>query len=129
MQELKRKFNTSLLLITHDLAVVAEVADRVAIMYAGNIVEAAPVEELFEHPLHPYTKGLLAAIPSITERKENMDYIPGSVPNLIYPPSGCRFHPRCRYAKSNCSQERPMLKKVSGKHKVACYYWREADAA
>ena len=131
MQELKKEFKTSLLLITHDLAVVAEVADRVAIMYAGNVVEVAPVEELFEKPLHPYTRGLLAAIPSITERKENMGYIPGTVPNLIHPPAGCRFHPRCSYAGPKCSQEMPSLENVdgSGKHKVACYYWRDPDAS
>ena len=131
MEELKREYNTSLLLITHDLAVVAEVADRVGIMYAGSVVETAPIEELFENPLHPYTRGLLVAVPSITERKEEMEYIPGSVPNLMHPPSGCRFHPRCGYAKKKCSEDKPPLEEVEDKkgHKVACHYWEDIDAA
>jgi len=131
MKELKEKFHTPLLLITHDLAVVAEVADRVGIMYAGNIVEVARVEELFERPLHPYTQGLLEAIPSIEEKKELMSYIPGSVPNLIHPPDGCRFHPRCRYAREKCSMEIPELRNAyqSDEHRVACHYWEETYAA
>jgi oligopeptide/dipeptide ABC transporter, ATP-binding protein, C-terminal domain len=100
-------------------------------MYAGNIVEVARVEELFERPLHPYTQGLLEAIPSIEEKKELMSYIPGSVPNLIHPPDGCRFHPRCRYAREKCSMEIPELRNAyqSDEHRVACHYWEETYAA
>lgn len=129
MDELKKEMDTSLLLITHDLAVVAEVADRVGIMYAGSVVETAPVGEIFENPKHPYTRGLLAAVPSITEKKEEMDYIPGSVPNLMQPPSGCRFHPRCGYCKEKCSKGKPPLVEVKKGHKVACYNWEDVDAA
>jgi oligopeptide/dipeptide ABC transporter ATP-binding protein len=90
-----RKMGTSVILITHDLGVIAEMAERVAVMYAGEIVEQAESSELFDNPLHPYTQGLIGSIPILGKIKERLDVIPGSVPNLIDPPPGCRFAPRC----------------------------------
>ncbi|MCK5294918.1 MAG: ABC transporter ATP-binding protein, partial [Arcobacteraceae bacterium] len=97
MKELKEKYKTSILLITHDLAIIAEMCDRVAVMYSGNIVEYATAEDLFKNPRHPYTQGLIGAIPSIEKKNQELQTIRGMVPNLIFPPSGCRFHPRCNY--------------------------------
>jgi peptide/nickel transport system ATP-binding protein len=119
IKDLKEKIDTSVILITHDLAVVAEVCDRAAVMYAGNIVEVADVGELFANPLHPYTKGLLSAVPR-PDSKSELKSIPGSVPDLIYPPTGCRFHPRCSFAFERCPKVEPPLVEVSPGHKVAC---------
>jgi len=124
LKELKREIDTSIILITHDLAVVAEVCDRVAVMYAGDIVEVADVEELFKNPLHPYTRGLLASIPRADALVEQTS-IGGSVPNLIYPPSGCRFHPRCPKAFAKCAQAKPNLVEVSPGHIVSCFLYGE----
>jgi peptide/nickel transport system ATP-binding protein len=119
--ELKEKIDTSVILITHDLAVVAEVCDRVAVMYAGNIIEVAEVEELFRNPLHPYTQGLLASIPNPDASVQELKSIKGSVPDLIYPPSGCRFHPRCPVVFDACSKEKPTLLEVTPGHFVSCF--------
>ncbi|MGI0084655.1 MAG: ABC transporter ATP-binding protein [Nitrososphaerales archaeon] len=123
LKELKGEIDASVLLITHDLAVVAQVCDRVAVMYAGNIVEVAPVEELFKNPLHPYTKGLLASIPRIDSEFDDEAAIKGSVPDLIFPPSGCRFHPRCPKAFELCSARTPELLEISPGHKVSCFLY------
>jgi peptide/nickel transport system ATP-binding protein len=123
LAELKTQIDTSILLITHDLAVVAEVCDRVAVMYAGNIVEVASVDELFKNPLHPYTQGLLAAIPRPDAVKGELSSIKGSVPNLIYPPSGCRFHPRCPAAFSLCPTRKPLLVEARSEHYVECFLY------
>ena len=123
MAELIRGSNTSLLLITHDLAVVPEVSDRVGVMYAGSVCEIADVRSLFAHPIHPYTRGLLAAVPSITQRKAEMDYIPGSVPDLMHPPAGCRFHPRCKYATEVCKGRKPKMVAVETEHYVVCHHY------
>jgi len=123
LTELREQIDTSVILITHDLAVVAEVCDRVAVMYAGNIVEVAEVSEIFRNPLHPYTKGLLASIPRPDMREQEMKSIRGSVPNLIFPPSGCRFHPRCDFAFERCPLEKPKLLEVSKDHFVACFLY------
>lgn len=128
LEELRDKIKGSILLITHDLGVVADLCDRIAIMYAGNIVELALVKELFKNPLHPYTQGLLKAIPEIEERVERLDSIPGSVPDLIYPPSGCRFHPRCPYAFEKCKHVKPPDFEVSKNHFVACHLYGEKEA-
>jgi peptide/nickel transport system ATP-binding protein len=124
MRELKERVGTAIVLITHDLAVVAEVADRVCVMYAGQIVESAPVRDLFRHPLHPYAQGLLASIPRMDQPDRKLESIPGSVPNLITPPSGCRFHPRCPYAMPICKEERPPLTLEGERHTVACYLYK-----
>ena len=120
LKELKSQINASVVLITHDLAVVAEVCDRVAVMYAGNVVEVAEVDELFRNPLHPYTQGLLAAVPRVDSDAGGQPSIQGSVPNLIFPPPGCRFHPRCPKAFEKCPQVKPPLVEVKPGHFVAC---------
>jgi len=121
MKDLKEKFKTSILLITHDLGIIAELCDRVAVMYSGNIVEYATAEQLFKNPRHPYTKGLIAAIPSIEMKNKKLQTIRGMVPNLIYPPSGCRFHPRCDFRMEICDKIKPKLNEISEKYYVACH--------
>lgn len=128
LRELKHELLGSTLLITHDLGVVAELCDRVAVMYAGNIVELAEVNELFANPLHPYTQGLMRAIPMIGRRMERLETIPGSVPDLIYPPSGCRFHPRCPFAFEKCKTEKPQLIHGRQGHNVACHLYEERES-
>jgi oligopeptide/dipeptide ABC transporter ATP-binding protein len=125
LNELKKEIETSILIITHDLGIVAEMCDEVAVMYAGVIVEHAETKPLFKNPLHPYTKGLLAAIPRLHEDVEKLEIIPGSVPNLIDPPSGCRFHPRCDFAKEICRIERPRIIEVEPRHFVACHLYTQ----
>ena len=105
------------------MGVVADMADRVAVMYAGSVVEVADVYELFGNPLHPYTKGLLRAIPSLTSRNERLQSIPGTVPNMIRPPPGCKFHPRCEYAMDVCKRERPRMIDMGKGHLVACHLY------
>ncbi len=121
LNQLKDEIDASILLITHDLGVVAKVCTRVAVMYAGNIVEVADVKELFRKPLHPYTVGLLSAVPRADIARDNLTSIPGSVPDLISPPTGCRYHPRCPQAFGRCSGEKPLLREVSPGHRVACF--------
>ena len=123
INQLKEKYKATVILITHNLGVVAETADRVAVMYAGKIVEIAPVDEIFKNPLHPYTKGLLKAVPNLMTKIERLESIPGTVPNLINPPSGCRFHPRCPYAKDICREKIPELKEIEDGHFVACHLY------
>ena len=121
MKILKKKFSTSILMITHDLGVIAELCDRVAVMYSGTIVEYASAENLFNNPHHPYTKGLIGSIPSIEKKDQDLLTIRGMVPNLIYPPSGCRFHPRCDYRLETCDKVRPTSIEVGDNHFVACH--------
>ncbi len=128
LYQLTRRQNTSVLFITHDLGVVAQLCDRVAVMYAGKIVETAPVTALFSHPHHPYTKGLLEAIPKLDEDKEELSAIPGMVPGLIEPPPGCRFHPRCRRRTAVCEQVTPSFVAVRADHLVACHLYGDGDA-
>jgi oligopeptide/dipeptide ABC transporter ATP-binding protein len=119
------------LLITHDLGVVAERAAEVAVMYAGKIVEDAPVRELFDHPLHPYTEGLLESIASLEQRASSdapLPTIAGTVPDLSNPPSGCRFHPRCKYAFARCSVEEPRLLPQGEGRRVACFLYEEGGS-
>lgn len=120
--ELKDQYEFSVLFITHDLGVVAEICDRVGVMYAGNIVEIATTEELFETPLHPYTQGLLSVVPDPRYRKK-LEPLKGSVPSLLNPPTGCRFHPRCNYASEICKQKKPILCEYSPNHFVACHLY------
>lgn len=125
LRDLKRDFRGSTLLITHDLGIVAELCDRVAVMYAGNIVELADAGDLFANPLHPYTKGLMRAIPMLDRRVNRLETIQGTVPDLINPPSGCRFHPRCSFALEKCKSVKPGLLHVSNGHTVACHLYDE----
>lgn len=122
LNELKTEIGASILIITHDLGVVAETCNSVIVMYAGTTVESTLTKELFNNPVHPYTIGLLTAIPKLHENKERLDQILGTVPNLINPPSGCRFHPRCEFATDVCKQERPSLVEVRPGHWVACHH-------
>ncbi|MCI4322711.1 MAG: ABC transporter ATP-binding protein [Thermoplasmata archaeon] len=123
MRELKQRIGTAILLITHDLGVIAEVADRLCVMYAGNIVEVGTTRDVFHHPLHPYTQGLLASIPRIDDPDRKLESIPGSVPNLITPPPGCRFHPRCPQAMPICKEIRPPVTQEGPEHTVACHLY------
>ncbi|MFQ6125457.1 MAG: ABC transporter ATP-binding protein, partial [Candidatus Heimdallarchaeota archaeon] len=125
IRELKKKFDSSILYITHDMGVVAEMCDRVAIMYAGSVVEIAEVVEAFKKPLHPYTKALLESIPRPGKEFKS---IRGMVPNLINPPSGCRFHPRCPHAMPICSRVIPKIIEVEKNgHFVACHLYYDAE--
>jgi oligopeptide/dipeptide ABC transporter ATP-binding protein len=121
MKLLKTKFRTSMLLITHDLGIIAETCNRIAVMYSGNIVEYATANDLFNNPRHPYTKGLIAAIPSIKTKNQKLQTIRGMVPNLIYPPSGCRFHPRCDDRLEICERVKPSWIEISDRYFVACH--------
>ena len=120
LRDLKAEVDASVVLITHDLAVIAEVCDRVAVMYAGNVVEVAEVGELFRNPLHPYTVGLLASVPRVDAPSASEATIKGSVPDLISPPSGCRFHPRCPKAFDKCSGIKPPAIEAAPGHYVSC---------
>ncbi|MBM6682450.1 oligopeptide/dipeptide ABC transporter ATP-binding protein [Collinsella intestinalis] len=120
MEKIRRENNTGILLITHDLGVVAETCSRVIVMYAGHVVEEAPVDELFKHPQHPYTQGLIASVPRLGERLRRLPSIPGSVPDLAAMPDGCRFAPRCRYAQERCRCNDPVPHEVSPDHTSAC---------
>jgi len=122
LKQLQEKFNLTYLFISHDLSVVRYISDRIAVMYLGKIVELANWDEIYFSPLHPYTKALLSAIPIPDTRvKRERIILQGDVPSPINPPSGCRFHPRCPYAKPECSQSEPELKDAGGGHYVACH--------
>ena len=121
MNELKNKLNTSIMLITHDLGVVAEMSDHVIVMYSGKVVEDAPVDELFKNPRHPYTIGLMNSIPSLIEEGERLESIKGAVPNPLYLPKGCYFHPRCKFATDECRNGQPELREIAPGHKVSCF--------
>jgi oligopeptide/dipeptide ABC transporter ATP-binding protein len=128
IEEMKKELQTSILLITHDLGVIAEMCDRVAVMYAGSIAEEARVEEIFEDPKHPYTQGLWGAIPRVDQEKEILAVIPGTVPDLSQPPTGCKFHPRCPYRFDPCDQKNPPLFPLSPGHLVSCYLYEEGKS-
>ena len=125
MRKIKKDLNTSILLITHDLGVVAEMADYVVVMYAGKVVEEGGVMEIFKNPSHPYTKGLLKSKPIITERKEELYSIPGQVPNPVGIPDSCYFSERCEYCKPECKNTIPHLRLIEDNHKVACWLYEE----
>jgi peptide/nickel transport system ATP-binding protein len=134
MREMREKLGTAIILITHDLGVVAEMADRVAVMYAGRIVEHAPVNDLFEAPKHPYTIGLMKSTPALTLTQERLDAIPGSVPDLIDLPPGCPFAPRCQlrvqnedWLKGICFRVEPQLEPVGHDHTAACWLHRRTE--
>ncbi len=124
LKELKARLGMSILLITHNLGIVGDIADRVAVMYAGQIVELAPARELLRRPLHPYTQALMNSVPKLGREQQRLEAIPGNVPNLGHFPSGCRFHPRCPKAQSDCSQKAPELVEVEPGRFVRCPYWK-----
>ena len=126
LNELKAKLGMAVMLITHDMGVIAETAQRVVVMYAAKVAEEASVKDLFKEPLHPYTQGLLRSIPRIdlaATKKQRLEAIPGLVPQLIDIPPGCRFAPRCQFVKSVCTEKDPVLKEVKPGHKVSCWLY------
>ncbi len=132
MREMQHKFGSSIILITHDMGVVAEMASRVSVMYAGRVVEQTDVRTIFENPLHPYTLGLLASIPVMGVVKPRLDTIPGSVPNLVNLPPGCKFAPRCAARIQRqlhiCTEQEPNLIEIEPNHKVRCWLYEEQQA-
>jgi len=123
MNELRKKYNTTILFITHDLGIISKMCDRVAVMYCGSIVEYGNIKKLFTTPYHPYTRGLIASVPFMRKRQQELEVIPGMVPNLIYPPSGCRFHPRCSYCFDPCDSKIPNQIEVEPGYFVACHLY------
>jgi oligopeptide/dipeptide ABC transporter ATP-binding protein len=121
LRELQRDFGTAILLISHDMGVIAEMADDVVVMYSGRVVEQAPVASLFEGPQHPYTVGLLGSIPRLEQEQERLPAIEGNVPDPLDMPAGCRFHPRCPLADAQCRAEAPPLRAVAPAHATACW--------
>lgn len=130
MRDMRTQLGSAMILITHDLGVIAEMADRVAVMYAGEIVEQSKVADLFDNGLHPYTKGLIGSIPVLGEIREKLEVIPGTVPNLVDPPKGCRFAPRCtarvHHNLSICTEEHPELIDFDESHKVRCWLYQDS---
>jgi oligopeptide/dipeptide ABC transporter ATP-binding protein len=128
---MRSQFGSAVILITHDLGVIAEMADRVAVMYAGQIVEQAAVITLFKKPLHPYTVGLIGSTPVLGKVREKLDVIPGSVPNLVNLPVGCRFAPRCQarlnHGLTVCTEKEPDLIQVGEGHTVRCWLYQDSD--
>lgn len=128
LRSLRDQYGISIILITHDLGIVAQVADEVTVMYAGKVCESGPVEDIFYSPLHPYTQALLLSVPRI-DRKMRLKAIPGNIPDLVSPPTGCRFHPRCGYAVERCSREEPVREEAASsdgsRRLVFCHRFRE----
>ena len=122
MRELQNDYGMSILFITHDLGVIAQMTDEIAVMYASHIVESGPVKEIFKNPRHPYTLGLFNSIPKIGQDKEVLDVIPGIVPNPLDFPAGCKFHPRCYFAIQKCAEMQPNIEQLGNNHEAAC--WR-----
>lgn len=127
LRRLKEEQNFTMIFISHDLAIAAELADRVATMYAGRMVELGKTEDIFYRPRHPYTLGLIRAVPTVTGGFEELSSIPGSPPDLIHLPSGCKFHPRCPFATDKCKQQEPELQTVGDQHEAACWHWQEVE--
>jgi oligopeptide transport system ATP-binding protein len=130
MEELQEKLGLTYLFIAHDLAVVRHISDRVAVMYVGKMVELTDRNEIFDNPLHPYTRALLSSIPipdPLLEKRRSRMILVGDVPSPVNPPSGCRFNPRCPYAEDNCKVDEPLLTEVRAGHFVACHYWDEVE--
>jgi oligopeptide/dipeptide ABC transporter ATP-binding protein len=125
LKEIQREMGMAVMLITHDLGVVSEIADRVAVMYAGRIVESGPIEAMFGEMRHPYTRGLLESIPQLEEKKKRLNAIPGQVPNPMNLPGGCKFHPRCHLMIDDCKKEEPPLFQVNDNHFSRCIRWKE----
>ena len=128
LADLQQDMNMGLILITHDMGVVADVADKICVMYAGNAVEQADVYQIYEQPAHPYTKALLESIPRVDQKGQELTVIKGLPPALVSPPPGCSFHPRCTFARDICKQEKPDLFPVPGGRSSACHFWEEVMA-
>lgn len=128
MKELKKKFNTSIILITHDFGIVAELCEKVAVMYAGEIVESGRIDQIFTHKSHPYTVGLFGAIPSIDEDVERLETIPGMPANPADLPTGCKFHPRCRHCAEICRKQEPPEIFIEDGHMVRCHLFAKQEA-
>lgn len=128
LRQLKEEKNITMIFISHDLAIAAELADRVATMYAGRVVELGETQDIFYRPRHPYTMGLIRAVPTVTGGFEELASIPGSPPDLINLPSGCPFHPRCAFATDKCKEVEPALEQVGPRQYAACWHWREVEA-
>jgi oligopeptide/dipeptide ABC transporter ATP-binding protein len=126
MKGLKKELNMTMVMITHDMGIIAEMTQRVTVLYAGQVYETADTGTLFAKPKHPYTEALLKAVPRL-DRKKELVSVPGNIPNLIEPPTGCRFHPRCPYAIEVCKQQVPVLEEAEAGHMVACHRWRGLD--
>jgi peptide/nickel transport system ATP-binding protein len=124
LKELQKEFGMAMVMITHDMGIIADMTERVTVLYAGHVMEVADTGSIFSDPKHPYTEALLKAVPSVAQTRA-LEVIPGNIPNLIDPPSGCVFHPRCKYAKEICMKEVPKLEKAGEGHYVACHRWRE----
>jgi len=124
LKSIKKETGTSMVLITHDMGIVADMTNRVTVLYAGRVSEIADTSTVYRRQLHPYTRALLKAVPRVDE-KMDLESIPGNVPNLIHPPTGCRFHPRCKYATEVCSEKVPPLEEAEEGHFTACHHWRE----
>jgi oligopeptide/dipeptide ABC transporter ATP-binding protein len=126
IMNLQHRLGVSYVYISHDLSSVRQISQRVMVMYLGEIIEAAPTEDLFDHSIHPYTRALISAVPiPDPKRKMNIILLPGEVPSAINPPSGCRFHPRCRYATLECKEEKPSFVEVDEDHYVSCHHYAE----
>jgi len=123
IKDLRDEYHMTLILISHNLGIVAELADRLAVMYAGKLVEVAPALALFDKPLHPYTQGLLASVPNIRIEDESLSTMAGAPPDLIHPPAGCRFHPRCPKALTRCAVEEPEYRHMGNGRWVACWLY------
>ncbi len=124
LKQLQKELNMTMVMITHDMGIIADMTERVTVLYAGKVMEVADTPTLFRSPTHPYTEALLKAVPSVKQTR-TLEVIPGNIPNLIEPPAGCVFHPRCKYAKDICVKKEPELEKVAEGHYAACHFWRE----
>jgi oligopeptide transport system ATP-binding protein len=129
LADLQSEREMAMILITHDMGVVADVCDRIAVMYAGSVVEQAPVADIYSHPAHPYTRALLQSIPRVDHKGGDLETIPGKPPSLDAIPEGCSFHPRCPFARDRCVTDPPPLYEVSGTQQSACHYWEEVVAS
>jgi oligopeptide/dipeptide ABC transporter ATP-binding protein len=128
LADLQQEMNMGLILITHDMGVVADVADKICVMYAGNAVEQADVYQIYESPAHPYTRALLESIPRIDQKGQELTVIKGLPPVLTNQPPGCSFHPRCSFARDKCKTDKPELYPVPGGRTSACHFWEEVIA-
>jgi peptide/nickel transport system ATP-binding protein len=124
LKQLQKELGMTMVMITHDMGIIADMTERVTVLYAGKVMEVADTKSVFTDPKHPYTEALLKAVPSVAQTR-TLEVIPGNIPNLIEPPAGCVFHPRCKYAKEVCMKEVPKLEKAAEGHYVACHRWRE----